>query len=414
MSPVARLEISAIAAGGDGVGRLDGLAVFVPRAAPGDLAEVEYSVKGRLGRGRIIELIRPSPDRVEPPCAHYVADHCGGCQLQHMGYEAQLAAKGQIVADSLRRIGRREVDPPHVVAAGEPWRYRRKLTLALRRRPDGWLAGLHAYDAPGRVFRLQDCPITDRRVLDVWGEILRHGDLLPSAAALRGAVRLFDSEAGAEVRAAFVLEGGRGWPGASRLFRAVPRLAAIWWRPEGGERRLLHDRRGDAEPGASFVQVNSAVSEELHSYVAELALAHHPSTAVDAYAGTGDHAVALAREGVRVTAIELDAEASARAASRLTDPSRAVRAMVEDVLGDHLPSELVILNPPRSGVDGRVTAALVESPPRAVIYISCDPATLARDVARMPGYRVATLRSFDMFPQTAHVETVCELIPEAV
>jgi len=414
MSERATLEISAIAGGGDGVGRVDGLAVFVPRTAAGDQAEVEYSVKRRLGRGRVVRLITPSPDRVQPPCAHYTADRCGGCQLQHLSYEAQLAAKGRMVADAIRRIGRRDVEAPEVVPAASPWRYRRKLTLALRRRADGWLAGLHPYDAPGRVFHLDDCPITDSRVLDIWREILAQGDLLPAVPALRGAVRLLaDTDGGASPRAAFVLEGGRRWPGASKLFAAVPSLAAIWWHPEGGERQLLHDRRQDAEPGASFVQVNAAMSDELHAYVAGLARGHNPATAVDGYAGTGDHAVALARDGVRVTAIELDTEASARASSRLVAPSRVVQGRVEEVIGDLLPADLVILNPPRAGVDGRVTAELASRPPHAVIYISCDPATLARDIARMPGYRIASLRSFDMFPQTAHVETVCELIPEA-
>lgn len=415
MSPRATLEIASIASGGDGVGRLDGLAVFVPRSAPGDIVDVEYTVRGRLGRGRIVELVRPSSERVQPPCAHYVADRCGGCQVQHMSYGSQLASKGDIVADALRRIGRRQVGAPPVAAMAEPWRYRRKLTLALRRRGDGWLAGLHPYDAPGRVFEVEDCPITDARVLDIWREILAEGAKLPDVPALRGAVRLLDQRTdGGLSRAAFVLEGGRKWPAAASFFGALPRLAALWWQPEGGERRLLHDRRSEAEPGASFVQVNPVMASELRDHVRELVLARSPRTVVDAYAGGGDHAVALAAEGVAVTAVELDAEAAAWAASRLAAPSRAIRARVEEVLGDLLPADAVILNPPRAGVDARVAAQLVANPPAALVYVSCDPATLARDVARLPGFRVEGLRSFDMFPQTSHVETVCELVPEAV
>jgi 23S rRNA (uracil1939-C5)-methyltransferase len=115
-----------------------------------------------------------------------------------------------------------------------------------------------------------------------------------------------------------------------------------------------------------------------------------------------------------VTAIELDPDASEWSASRLTDPSRAIRAKVEDALPGLLPADLVILNPPRAGVDPRVTATLEAEARhvRGVIYVSCDPATLARDLSRLPSYRVESLHAFDMFPQTAHVETVCELRPE--
>lgn len=406
MTARALVDITSIAAGGDGVARADGLVVFVPRGAPGDVAEIDFEVHGRLARGRLLRLERPSPERVEPPCRHYVADSCGGCQLQHLAYGAQLSAKSRMVADAMSRIGRREVEAPEVVPAAEPWRYRRKLTLALRRRPQGWIAGLHPYDAPGRIFRLSDCPITDERVLAVWRLVMEHAALLPQVPALRGAVRLLGDGA------SFVLEGGRKWPAARQFFEAVPSVTALWWQPEHGERRLLHDRRASIEPGASFVQVNPGVARQLDEYLYERAWSHGPATAVDAYAGAGDHAVALASRGVTVTAIELDPEATAWAASRLEAPSRVVTGRVEELLPRALPADLVILNPPRAGVDERVTAALAARPPRAVLYVSCNPATLARDVARMPGYRVASLRAFDMFPQTAHVESVCELIPE--
>ena len=123
----------------------------------------------------------------------------------------------------------------------------------------------------------------------------------------------------------------------------------------------------------------------------------------------------LAAGGATVIAIELDAEAVARFADRMRPPSRAVIGRVEDHLAAALPADVVLLNPPRGGVDPRVSEALqqVDVPPRALIYVSCDPATLARDLARMPRYRLAAVRAYDMFPQTAHVETVCELVPEA-
>jgi 23S rRNA (uracil1939-C5)-methyltransferase len=143
-------------------------------------------------------------------------------------------------------------------------------------------------------------------------------------------------------------------------------------------------------------------------------MAHAPATVVDGYAGTGDLAVAFAARGVEVHAIELDGDASAVCASRLAAPSRAIAGRVEDVLPALLPADVVLLNPPRAGVDEAVTRALgaCHPRPRAIIYVSCDPATLARDVARLPGWQVSSLASFDMFPQTAHVESVCELVPE--
>ena len=407
---VAELEITSIAAGGDGVGRAAGHVVFVPRAAPGDLARVSLSAKGRFARGEIVKLLHPAPARVDPPCPHYTEDRCGGCQLQHLAYEAQLAAKERIVVETLARIGKREIAVREVRASEKRWRYRRKLTLALRwTRGRGWIAGLHPYDDPAAVFALGDCPITDERVVAIWKSIMRQAELLPRVPALRGAVRLLDHGA------SFVLEGGRQWREAEALLAAVPELRVVWWAPEGSRPRLVARRDDEATTGASFAQVNVAVGGALHDHVVTRGLAYDPRVVVDAYAGTGDTAVRFAAAGARVAAIELDREAAAYAASRLAAPSTAVTGRVEDHLAALLPADVVVINPPRAGVDARVAQALEEArpAPRAVIYVSCDPATLARDLARMPSYRVRDAIAFDMFPQTAHVETVCELVPEA-
>ncbi|HEX6536262.1 MAG TPA: TRAM domain-containing protein [Gemmatimonadaceae bacterium] len=411
MTAVERVTVESIAAGGDGVARAGSLVVFVPRTAPGDVADVAIESRGRFARGRVTALREPSPLRVDPPCAHYVRDRCGGCQLQHLSDDAQRAAKARIIGDAVRRIGKRDVADPEVRAPGRPWRYRRKLTLALRRRGDRWIAGLHPYDAPARVFALDDCPITDERVVAVWREVMAAAAELPRAAELRGAVRLADDGA------AFVLEGGTRWPRSAAFFDRAPSLASVWWVPEGRGRVRLHERgtgTGRAT-GASFAQVNAEVAAALREHVVARAVAHEPRTVVDAYAGVGDTAAALAAGGRSVTAIELDPDAAAWAASRLPAGSRALAARVEDALPGALPADVVILNPPRRGVDERVTAALdaARPAPRAVLYVSCNPATLARDVARMPNWRIASLVAFDMFPQTAHVETACELVPES-
>ena len=412
MSRTVSLTIDSIAAGGDGVGRAEGLVIFVPRSAPGDAGRVRIEKAGRFARARWEALEQGGANRIEPPCRHYVADRCGGCQLQHIAYPAQLDAKADIIRDALQRIGKREVVRPAVRPSPAEWRYRRKLTLALRRRSvsDRWIAGLHPYDAPGRVFDLADCPITDQRVVDLWREIRAAARLLPDETELRGAVRLASD---ADVSAAsFLLEGGTRWPTHQKFFETVPSLGSLWWQPEGHARRQLAARTTSRSADASFVQVNATVAAQLHEYVVSVALAHTLGTVIDAYAGSGDTAVPLAGGGVRVTAIELDREAAACAAERLAPPSRVMQARVEDVLASVLPADVVLLNPPRTGLDDRVPPILSAAEPApTLIYTSCNPATLARDVARLPGYRIASLVAFDMFPQTAHVETVCELVP---
>lgn len=407
---VAEIAIDSIAAGGDGVGRAPdgGIVMFVPRTAPGDLVRVRVERHKRFARGEIERLMRPSPERVEPPCAHYVADRCGGCQIQHLAYPAQLAAKGAIIRDALVRIGKRPVSLPVVVPSDREWRYRTKLTMVMRRQPYGWIVGLHPYDDPVGIFDVDDCPITDERVLSTWGEIRGAAALLPGVDELRASVRLVDGGS------AVVMEGATEWTTRDEFFAAVPSAVALWWKPEGQSRRLVSERTA-APGGASFGQVNPGVAARLRTHVLERVRAHAPASVVDAYAGTGDTAVPLAESGAKVTAIELDREAAARCAARLPSGSRVLAGRVEELLARALPADVVLLNPPRTGVDERVTSVLERAghAPRAIVYVSCNPATLARDLTRLPRYRVASLLGFDMFPQTAHVETVCELIPEA-
>ena len=410
---IVALDVTGIAAGGDGVARHEGLVVFVPRTAPGDRVRAELRTKGRFAQGTLRELLAPSLARVDPPCLHYEGDRCGGCQLQHLSPAAQLAAKGGIVRDAVTRIGKRQVEAPVVRPSPAAWRYRNKLTLAMRRRGARWIAGLHPYDAPGRIFALNDCPITREDVMDVWRAVLEAGAWLPDERSLRGAVRA-DADG-----ASFMLEGGNAWPLADRFFAEMPRLTSLWWQPDGSPRRLLH-ARGIASVSPAFAQVNPAMARELRSYVLDRIATRAPSSVVDAYAGEGDLAFALEQRGVAVTTIELDAEAVGRTRARLSPSARVIEGRVEDILGGVLPTDLVVLNPPRTGLHERIPAMLEKemsaeptspTPHPLLIYISCNPATLARDLARMPSYRIASLAAFDMFPQTAHVETVCELVP---
>lgn len=404
----ATVRIESIAAGGAGVARVDGLVVFTPRTAPGDLVEIDFAKRDRLGHGRVARIVEPSPDRVVPRCAHYDDDRCGGCQLQHLSIDSQREAKRRIVVDAMTRIGRRTVEVAPVVPSPTDWEYRNKLTLTIRWRGGEWRAGLHQWDDVDRVFALRECPITHPRVVEGWRAVLRAGDALPRQPELRGAVRLVGDTL------AFILEGVARWPRARDFAARVPEFGIVRWFDVASRPHEVRDIEGE-RPATAFGQVNSAMAARLHADVVDAALATGPRTVVDGYSGDGATAIPLASSGVRVIAIELDREASAHAARGLPAGSLAVCARVEEALPSYLPADVVILNPPRTGVDARVCAALEDArgphAPR-VIYVSCNPATLARDLTRLPSYRVAHVQPYDMFPQTAHVETLCVLTPE--
>jgi len=179
------VAITSIAAGGDGVGRLgDGRAVFVPRTAPGERVRLRDGIKllKNFARGELAEVVEPAGGgaRVTPPCPHYPQDRCGGCQLQHVAYDAQLQAKRAIVGDALRRIAKLDVPDPEIVEAVEEWRYRAKVSMAVKGGGGrGKAVGFHPYDRPGTVFPLIDCHIADFRLMTLWRELKPRLDLLP-------------------------------------------------------------------------------------------------------------------------------------------------------------------------------------------------------------------------------------------
>jgi 23S rRNA (uracil1939-C5)-methyltransferase len=408
MAEVVSVPIDSIAAGGDGVGRTNGLVVFVPRTAPGDIITARIAGRGHFARGSLTTIVSPSADRTEPPCEHYTRDRCGGCQIQHISYDAQLSAKRRIIGDAVQRIAKRD---PSALAEVKPspkqWRYRTKLTLAIRRSGENWIAGLHQYDHPSHIFALADCPITESSVVATWREVMSASRFFPDAKELRGSVRV--TRAGAT----FVLYGGARWNETEEFLEAVPSVRALWWEPDRGERRMIEDRRTEKNPAASFGQVNPEVAVELQHHLIARVKAHSPASVIDAYAGLGDTSAELSAAGIRVTAIELDREASEWSARRLGAESRAVRGRVEERIAEFLPADVIVVNPPRAGLDAKVAEALEANAAttKAILYVSCNPATLARDLARLPSYRIESLQPFDMFPQTAHVETVCELVP---
>ena len=414
MSETATLTIEKIAAGGDGIARHDGMVVFVPRAVPGDIVSVSLARQRTFARGRIVAQLTASPDREPAPCPHYDGDRCGGCQLQGLQYPAQLAIKGELVRDALVRIGKQQIEHVPVTASPAAWRYRNSLTLALQRdrlRPTGWMAGMHVAGDPTKLFALSECLLAMPEVMDGWHALMRAAENLPRAMALRGTVRML-----ASAGLAVTVEGGAQWKQQSvdALVAAVPEIHAVWWVRDDEVRTMRFDRRTAHEAGASFAQVNPAVAAMLRDRVVAEVEALAPDSVVDAYAGSGALSVQLQRAGRRITTIELDPEASAVAAASLHDDtgSRVLTGRVEHLLPHGLPARVVVLNPPRAGVDATVPALIAAqtSQVERVVYVSCDPATLARDINRLgPRWRVSAAVAFDMFPQTSHIETVCTI-----
>ena len=399
------VTITGIAAGGDGVGRLaDGRAVFVPRTAPGDRITIKdgsLKLSRNFGRAALGEVAGAGPGRVAPPCPHYTQDRCGGCQLQHLEYDAQLAAKRAIVGDALRRIGKLDVPDPEIVEAVEEWRYRAKISMEVK----AGTAGFHPHDRPNFVFPLADCHIADFRLMALWREVRARLNLLPQGLT-RLTLRL-DREGRRHVIAE---ASGEPWLDAERLRRALPDGDEVicWWRPVDGAARVM---AGPATgfPATAFEQVNPEMGILARRWAVEQLGEVRGRTVWDLYGGIGDTATLLADRGANVVSVDADEAAIGWARTRKTTepPVRFIAGRAEDVLPSLPVPHAVVVNPPRAGLHWDVTLRLTAEPVDRLVYVSCDPATLARDLHRLNvNYQVAAVRAFDLFPQTAHVETV--------
>jgi 23S rRNA (uracil1939-C5)-methyltransferase len=382
------VRVERILPGGVGLAHAEGQTLFVALAAPGDLARVRVeSLRGRAAFASIVEVLEPSDVRVEPPCPYF--GRCGGCDFQQLSYEAQLAAKADIIRDCLRRVAHTE--PPaeiEVVPSPEVWRYRSRARWqhdAVRRHLGYYERGSH------RVCDVADCPVAapplSERLVRLRGRMSE--GTLPQA-------NEFEAVAGDEG----VALDPSVEPGDER--EQVRRIGGETYRFDAG----------------CFFQINHAllgplVEEGLRG------TADGGETALDLYSGVGLFTLPLARRFRRVVAVEGNTASAAYARRNLSDAALANARVETSAVGDWLThnsaklgrADFVLLDPPRAGAEPEAVRGIVGLDPAHVSYVSCDPATLARDLRLLldAGYRLDSLRAFDMFPQTHHVETVAHL-----
>ncbi|HEY7472744.1 MAG TPA: class I SAM-dependent RNA methyltransferase [Gemmatimonadota bacterium] len=428
------LEIERIAYGGDGVGRAGGLVVFAPWTAPGERIRARVIERHpRYARARLEDVLSPAAERTEPGCPVYGV--CGGCRLQHLSRAAQLASKARAVTDAFERIARRT--PPAAVVCEEaaaPWHYRRRAAFTWRRSADGFAFGFHGAEDPRAIVDLDGCPIfaaEGNAVLARLRGVLAEVPPANGADAEEGrlAVRALPGQGVVAGVFADRAERARGlalacakqadipitWgtrlaeTGSLVLAPGAPRLAS---RIDVGELKL---RVGFD----SFLQVDPVAAERLYDAAIEGLGARSGESVIDGYAGIGAVACRLARSGVRVTAVEVHPGAAsdlrANTAAAGGAPVHVLELSAERVDWRRPRPDAVVVNPPRSGCAAAALDSIARSGARRLVYVSCDPSTLARDVRRLgPAWRVESIRAFDLFPQTAHVETVTTLVRESV
>lgn len=428
------LHIDGLAHGGAGVGRAeDGRVVFVTGACPGDVLDVEVVTDhGRYLDGAIASIGTPSPDRRNAPCPYFGA--CGGCQWQHIAYGAQAAAKRTQVVDSLARIGRIEgVEVAETLSGPKPYGYRNRLEMRV------------GQDANARPVLGLTAAGSDR-IVPIDACLLLPDRARKAPKAITGALRYLSGRADFEIDRVALrvathtrdLEVDLWGPPGAFPRQAVARTLADAVKPTCVTRVLVKDdpkHRADLKvevlsgPGhwreklaghsfrvsaPSFFQVNTAAAELLVATVMELADVDGSDRVLDLYAGVGTFTLPLAEKAGELVAIEgagssvRDLNANIEAAGAWADvmPGDASRA-----LADAGTFDVVVVDPPRAGMTPAVLRALVSAKARRICYVSCDPATLARDAKALAeaGYSLVSATPIDLFPQTWHVETVALL-----
>jgi 23S rRNA (uracil1939-C5)-methyltransferase len=449
-APVAKdqeleLTIDSLAYGGNGVARLDGFVVFVRRGLPGDKVRARVTkVRRRHAEALATEVLRAGPSRVRAPCAHYPA--CGGCRFQDLAYEAQAAAKEAQVADALSRIGGfADLPLEPIVPAIDVFHYRNKLEYSFAQLEDGPTLGLHKAGRWDEVLAIERCWLTTelgnavRNAVREWARAerlvaydqgaqtgyLRHlvvregrntGQVLVQLVTARG--ERFDTGGFVDALRRFPEVRSIHWsenPSAAEVTNFPTRLL---WGEEAIEEELC-GLRFRVRPNA-FLQTNSAMAERLYGVAREFAALSGDETVYDLYCGIGTIGLLLARDALTVWGIEVSEESVACALENAELNGIGNAAFFAGNVGSSLAElhersgdpDVVVVDPPRAGLAGKALRRLGEIGAERIVYVSCNPTTLAGDSKRLRddyGYELRRAKPVDMFPHTPHVETVALL-----
>lgn len=416
MAELQQVRFEKLVYGGECLGRLlDGRAVFVPYVLPGEFAEIELTEqKERFARGRLVKLLERSPERVDPPCPYFSV--CGGCHYQHLGYAQQLELKKDLVRDQLERIGKLANLPEiEMTASPNPLSYRNQVQFHPTRAENAE-APLHLgykMASSDELLPIEKCFL----IPDELNELLPQIELEPESGIARLAMRIDSDD---EIM--LVFEGESQEP--PELVIDLP-VSSTYLSPEG---RSLNMGGNDAlvfrvlgkeflVSPESFFQVNLPVAEEMVRHVLTLIEGQEKLEMLELYSGVGLFTRFLAPLASQLIAIESAPSACFDFAGNLEEFEHislyegAVELILPELVEQIKPIDLVVLDPPRAGLNARARQALVDLAPKEIIYISCDPSTLARDLKHLSeaGYSLEGVHAFDMFPQTAHVETMTVL-----
>jgi 23S rRNA (uracil1939-C5)-methyltransferase len=437
------LKIDDLTVDGHGLGRYEGQAVFVPGALPGETAKVSaIKIAKNYAVARLLELIEPSPDRTAPPCGDFKA--CGGCTLQHLSYEKQLAYKTYYVKNCLKRIGGLEIPVLPCAASPNTTGYRNKSSFPVAPGKEGLVTGFYSPHSH-RVVDISSCGIQDEaanRVLSAVREFAARYDIAPyDETAHTGLLRhiVVRSAKNGEVMAALVINGKK-LPHAAEcadlLREKVPGLASfivnrnekktnvilgeteevVFGNPYITEEMLGLSFRVSLQ---SFLQVNREQAENLYKKALDYAALTPDDIVADLYCGIGTLTLAAARQAKKVYGIESVPDAVENANENMQLNGIGNAAFICGDCAEKLPElfkresgvSAVLLDPPRRGCERAVLDALTEAKPERIVYVSCDAATLARDLKILAegGYTAKEAAPYDMFPQTTHVECCCLL-----
>ncbi|MBS0603701.1 MAG: 23S rRNA (uracil(1939)-C(5))-methyltransferase RlmD [Verrucomicrobia bacterium] len=416
-------SIESIAFGGEGILRHDGLVIFVPFTAPGDVAEVELVAKKKnFAHAKLVTLDKKSPSRTDPPCFYFGS--CGGCQLQHLNYSAQIDAKRTFVLDALKRIGKIDIEDLTVTPTEQQWHYRRHIRLSLRKAGEGFKAGYVGCD-PSQFINVAKCPIFLPSEDALLGTLEPFLSSLSNEGIEEGSLRLIKANEGKFILAfnfspmlpknhslaKEALEKNSSWQG---IAMQSPHAEKAWGNIECQTQTL--GLKAHFSP-FGFVQNHPEQSENLYRAILN-ALPDAAKIILDLYCGIGITSLLFAKQEKLVVGVETHAEtiqlAKENAALNKIESVQFQQGKAESLGVELLIKErpdAVLCNPPRTGLDPVLLDALCSEKPACILYVSCMPSTLARDLQKLiqAGYKIDLIQAFDMFPQTTHVETLVKL-----